>query len=94
MIRIIYHWKVDPENLEDFINIWKVTTNKIHEEVKGARGSSMIKNADDGTDIKTVARWDSLDDWKQFWKDSKPSQMSSMHELGKRGKVEFYHQNI
>lgn len=90
MTRIIYSWNVPLENLELFIETWKKTTNKIHEEVQGARGSFMIQNEEDPTLIKTIARWDSLDDWKQFWQDSKPSQMSSMHDLGERVSVEIF----
>ena len=62
MIRIIYNWKVEPEKLELFIETWKRTTNKIHEEVEGARGSFMLQNDKDTKEIKTIARWDSLND--------------------------------
>ncbi len=90
MIRIIYSWKVKPENLEHFIETWKRTTNKIHETVEGARGSFMLQNDEDNSAIKTIARWDSLDDWKQFWQEGKPGQMGSMHDLGKRVSVEIF----
>ena len=90
MIRIIYSWKVPTENLEVFIETWKKTTNKIHEEVKGARGSFMLQNEADAGQIKTIARWDTLEDWKNWWKDSKPGQMQSMHDLGERVSVEIF----
>ena len=90
MIRIIYSWKVEPENLDLFIETWKKTTNKIHEEVKGARGSFMLQNDKDSTAIKTIARWDTLNDWKNFWNDSDPSQMHTMRDLGERVSVEIF----
>ena len=90
MIRIIYSWKVAPEKLDVFIEIWKKTTNKIHKEVKGARGSFMLQNEADNGLIKTIARWDSLDDWKNWWKDRTPDQMQSMHDLGERLSVEIF----
>ena len=90
MIRIIYTWNVEPENLEQFIEIWKKTTNKIHDEVKGARGSFMLQNDKDGKEIKTIARWDSLEDWKKFWHEGNHSQMGSMHDLGERVSVEIF----
>lgn len=90
MIRIIYSWKVEPEKLELFIETWKRTTNKIHEEVKGARGSFMLQNDKDIREIKTIARWDSLNDWKKFWHDGNHSQMGSMHDLGTRISVEIF----
>ncbi|MGX1930057.1 antibiotic biosynthesis monooxygenase family protein [Flagellimonas sp. 2504JD4-2] len=90
MIRIIYSWKVPPEKLELFVATWKKTTNGIHETVKGARGSFMLQSEKDSTAIKTIARWDSLHDWEQFWQDSRPSQMQSMHNLGERTSVEIF----
>jgi len=90
MIRIIYNWKVEPKNIEHFIESWKTTTNRIHKEVKGARGSFMLQSEKDVQEIKTIARWDSLEDWKRFWQESKPSQMQSMHDLGERVSVEIF----
>ena len=90
MIRIIYSWKVEPEKLELFIETWRSTTNKIHKEVAGARGSFMLQNDKDGRDIKTIARWDSLHDWKKFWHDNSHSQMGAMHDLGERVSVEIF----
>ena len=90
MIRIIYSWKVEPEKLEFFVETWKRTTNRIHEEVQGARGSFMLQHDKDTREIKTIARWDSLDDWKKFWHDSNHSQMQSMHDLGERVSVEIF----
>ena len=90
MIRIIYNWKVQPHNIDLFIETWKTTTNKIHETVKGARGSFMIQGHEDPTAIKTIARWDTLADWQQFFQGSNPSQMLSMRDLGERTSVEIY----
>ncbi|SNZ00032.1 antibiotic biosynthesis monooxygenase family protein [Flagellimonas pacifica] len=90
MIRIIYSWKVAPEKRELFIQTWKKTTNSIHETVKGARGSFMLQSETDASDIKTIAKWDSLADWEKFWQDNKPSQMQSMHDIGERISVEIF----
>lgn len=90
MIRIIYTWKVEKEKLDLFIDTWKRTTNRIHEEVQGARGSFMIQHAENSSEIKTIARWDSLNDWKKFWHESNHSQMGTMHDLGERVDVEIF----
>jgi len=90
MIRIIYSWKVEPENIEQFIETWKKTTNSIHEEVEGAKGSFMLQNDNDNTEIKTIAKWDSLNDWKIFWPNNNPRQMQSMHDLGERVSAEIF----
>ena len=90
MIRIIYSWKVPPDNLEPFIDTWKRTTNKIHNKVKGARGSFMLQNPKDPQEIKTIARWDSLADWELFWQAGNHRQMQTMHDLGERVAVEIF----
>ncbi len=90
MIRIIYSWNVATENLKAFIETWNKTTNKIHKEVKGARGSFMLQNQENPNEVKTVARWDSLEDWQRFWENSNPSQMQSMRDLGERVSVEVF----
>ncbi|MEM9078209.1 MAG: antibiotic biosynthesis monooxygenase [Bacteroidota bacterium] len=90
MVRIIYTWEVVPEKQELFIKTWRKTTNTIHKKVKGARGSFMIQNAEKTNEIKTVARWDSLGDWVNFWQGSGKQQMGNMHELGHRISVEKF----
>ncbi|WP_299529197.1 antibiotic biosynthesis monooxygenase [Ulvibacterium sp.] len=90
MIRIIYSWRVEPDNLEPFIETWKKTTNAIHKKVTGARGSFMLQNDEDTKALKTIAKWDSLNDWKKFWQGSDRGQMQSMHELGERVSVEIF----
>ena len=90
MIRIIYSWKVELDQLESFIETWKRTTNKIHEEVHGARGSFMLQSDSNPREIKTISRWDSLEDWKNFWEDSNPTQMQSMRDLGERISVQIF----
>ena len=90
MIRIIYTWEVEPENSELFIDTWRSTTNKIHEEIEGARGSFMLRSDEDARKIKTIARWNSINDWEKFWHGSNHNQMQSMHDLGKRVSVEVF----
>ena len=50
----------------------------------------MLKGENDPIIIKTLARWYSLDDWKNFWQGGKPGQMGSMHDLGERTSVEIF----
>ena len=90
MTRIIYTWHVAPEKLERFIETWIRTTNRIHKEVKGAQGSFMLQSDKDTKEIKTIAKWDSLSDWENFWNKSKHYQMESMHKLGERVSVEIF----
>ena len=54
MIRVIYNWNVVPEKLELFIETWKRTTNKIHKEVKGARGSFMVQHESNHSQMESM----------------------------------------
>ena len=58
--------------------------------MNGARGSFMLRGVEDSSEIKTIARWESLDDWKNFYRGENPSQMLSMRDLGKRTSVEIF----
>ncbi|PRX56885.1 antibiotic biosynthesis monooxygenase [Flagellimonas meridianipacifica] len=90
MIRIVYTWHVEPEKMNLFIETWKKTTNTIHQQIKGAKGSFMIQNNNNIREIKTVARWDSLEHWESFWQGNGKTKMGSMHELGHRVSVEVF----
>ena len=84
MIRVIYRWRVPAENFNAFKEVWNTTTNHIHESVPGALGSFMLKSKENEREIITIAKWESLAAWKEFWGDADPSQMLAMHKFGKR----------
>ncbi len=90
MIRVIYRWKVEPENFEAFKEIWRATTNRIHESVPGALGSFMLRACESESDIWTVAKWDSIESWEKFWGNTNPEEMEEMRKLGKRISVQAY----
>ncbi|MEO1021689.1 MAG: antibiotic biosynthesis monooxygenase [Bacteroidota bacterium] len=90
MVRIMYTWRVSEPQQNTFIQTWIKTTTQIHKEVKGARGSFMIRSETDPSIIKTIARWDSAEDWKRFWQNANPSQMEEMNRLGDRLSAEVF----
>lgn len=90
MIRVIYRWQVKSENYDQFKKIWSKATNHIHKSVSGAKGSFMLKSFEDETEILTIAKWNSLESWKNFWGNENPEQMKAMRELGKRISVEVF----
>jgi len=92
MIRVIYRWRVEEKNFEEFRNIWDKTTNKIHENVDGALGSFMLRGCEEANEVLTIAKWDSLESWKSFFEGSNPKQMQGMRELGERISVEVYNE--
>lgn len=84
MIRVVYRWRVEPENFEAFRDSWRSTTNRIHDTFAGALGSFMLRSLEDACDVTTVAKWDSLESWQRFWKDNNPEAMRKMRTLGER----------
>ncbi|MCP5158940.1 MAG: antibiotic biosynthesis monooxygenase [Gammaproteobacteria bacterium] len=90
MVRVIYEWQVKAADISAFHDAWKQTTTMIHESVKGARGSFLVQEVDNPGKILTIARWDSLEDWRAFWKSENPREMLKMRDLGKRISVTAY----
>jgi heme-degrading monooxygenase HmoA len=81
VIQVIYRWQVPAENRDAFIAAWAETTQQIRATTKGARGSLCIVGVDDPTEIITIARWDELDQWREFVKTAKSATMTEMHRL-------------
>jgi len=90
MIRVIYEWRVESDNIPAFREAWKNTTTIIHETVDGARGSFLLQEDGNPGKILTIARWDSLEAWQAFWKSENPPEMLKMRELGERVSVTAY----
>ena len=50
----------------------------------------MLQDEKNTGKLKTVAKWDSIEDWKKFWHEGQHHQMESMHDLGERVSVEIF----
>ncbi len=90
MLKVIYEWRVAPENTEEFRALWARVTDQIHASTPGAMGSSMLRSVEDPAVILTVAKWSSYDAWKGFFGDSNPVLMKAMRALGERVSVNAY----
>ncbi len=91
MARVIYRWQVASSNFEAFRDAWRRATNRIHESVAGAKGSFMLRSAEDSGEVLTIAKWDSIDEWKEFWgNNDNPEAMEEMRRLAKRISVEAF----
>ena len=90
MFRVMYEWRVPSEKLEEFQNVWRSATESIHQSVNGALGSFMIRSCDVPDKVITVAKWQTRQDWEQFWGDHNPEKMLKMRELAERISVEAF----
>ena len=90
MVRVVYRWQVAPQDLEKFKETWRITTNRIHASVTGALGSFMLRSVENESEVVTVAKWDSLESWENFWGNTNPEEMEGMRKLGKRISAEAF----
>jgi heme-degrading monooxygenase HmoA len=90
MIRVIYEWRVPEGNAAAFRREWSDTTTAIRAAVAGARGSLMLHDMTDPGRILTIARWDSLEDWRTFWRSESHSRMLGLNLLAQRMAVTAY----
>jgi heme-degrading monooxygenase HmoA len=90
VIRIVYEWRVKPDDIAAFLEAWEKTTKTIHESVEGARGSFLLRDVDNPGKILTIARWDSVEHWQAFWQSENPTEMLRMRALAERISVTAY----
>jgi heme-degrading monooxygenase HmoA len=50
----------------------------------------LLHSQHDPTRFVTVARWDTLEDWRAFWEDATHTDMQEMHTLAERVSAEAY----
>ena len=92
MHQIIYRWEVEKKNQAAFVAAWEKTTKSIRETTKGARGSICLVSVDRPTEIITMAKWDGLDQWREFVETAKSGAMREMHALGRQVSHDAYEQ--
>ncbi|WP_022669114.1 antibiotic biosynthesis monooxygenase family protein [Desulfospira joergensenii] len=90
MIRIAYKWKVQKSNQEKFKTAWAKATSKIRASKNGARGSVLLHSHQDSTEFLTIARWDTIESWQQFWKSPLKKEMQPMHDIAERLSVDVF----
>ncbi|MCP3871002.1 MAG: hypothetical protein GY703_23475 [Gammaproteobacteria bacterium] len=80
MIRMIYRWRVQTADQEEFKAAWGRATTRIRGTTSGARGSMLMQSHQDPTEFVTLARWDRAEDWQ----DPSRTEMRYMHKIAER----------
>lgn len=93
MHQIIYRWEVEQHKQAAFLAAWERTTKSIRDTTDGARGSVCIVSVDRPTEIITMAKWDRIDQWREFVKTAKSDAMREMHALGTQVSHDAYEQH-
>jgi len=65
-MRAIYRWRVKPGREEQFVTTWSALTKRIRAGVPGARGSMLLRSADEPDVFVAVARWETIEKWRAF----------------------------
>lgn len=83
-MRAIYRVKVDPGRTDEFVRAWVQATQTIRANVKGARGSMLLRSRSDPAQFIAAARWDSFEDWQSFMQSdpADPEAFRTMREAG------------
>jgi heme-degrading monooxygenase HmoA len=63
-VRAVYRWRVKPGRDDEFVSTWAQVTRWIRSNVKGARGSLLMRSRDNPDEYVALARWDSLEEWQ------------------------------
>ena len=92
MIQVVYCWEVPVASQAAFLAAWEETTVRIRESTEGARGSFCVVGVEDPTEILTIARWDTLEQWQAFVANANVTSMQKMHALGTRRSATAYRQ--
>ena len=90
MVQIIYQWEVPIQNQAAFLAAWEKTTVTIRETTLGARGSICVVSTESPTEILTIAKWDELEQWREFMKGENLTSMKEMHDLGSKVSSKAY----
>ncbi|MDK9738268.1 antibiotic biosynthesis monooxygenase [Vibrio sp. D404a] len=90
MFRVIYEWRVPADKMDEFQYVWRSATESIHESTEGALGSFMLQSSDTQEKVLTIAKWNSREDWEQFWGNRNPEKMQKMREIAERVSVEAF----
>ena len=64
MIRVMYTWTVRPGQEEAFTAAWVGITRFMRAHVEGARGSLLVRSAEDPQAFVAIARWTSRAAWE------------------------------
>ena len=90
MIQVIYRWRVPEDRQKAFLAAWEKTTCAIREATEGAMGSFCVVGVEEPTEVLTIAKWQSLEQWQRFVEDAKLTSMKEMHDLGERVSAKAY----
>lgn len=85
-MRAVYRWRVEPGQEDAFTAAWARATKAIRANVKGARGSMLLRSRRDPAEFIATARWDGFEDWRAFMQ-SEPADPEAFRVMSEAGRM-------
>ncbi len=72
-VRVLYRWKVRPQQEGSFAQAWTQTARSLRGEFKGARGSLLLRDRQTPSEYAAFERWESQTAWRAFQQRQSPA---------------------
>jgi len=67
VIQIVFRHKIAAGTEAAFVAAWESCKARMLGRVHGFLEASLFRNESDATEVVSMTRWASLDDWKNYW---------------------------
>src|SRR5262249_9210113 len=65
VVRVVYRWRVRAGCEQEFVSAWADQTRLLRDSVEGARGSMLLRAADEADVYVGIARWTDAQAWAE-----------------------------
>ena len=72
MIQILFRHRIADGTEATFVASWEQLKAKQLSRSRGPVEAAIFRNASDPSEIVTITRWKSLDDWTSYWSEGVP----------------------
>lgn len=73
MVRVFYHFRVEPTDARAFEKAWETVNDIICQRCPGAHGSTLLRSDDDSSQYVGVTKWTTVDSWHTMRQSDVPS---------------------
>jgi heme-degrading monooxygenase HmoA len=85
VLRVLYHWNVEPQDAREFGEAWAEVTLAMRRTHPGARGSALMQSRSDERLFVAMAEWTSLAEW-QATRGATPAAPAAEERMKKSGR--------
>jgi hypothetical protein len=67
VIQIVFRHKVARGTEDAFVSSWEQLKTRLLSRPRGPLEAAIYRNVSDPSELITITRWESIDDWKHYW---------------------------